>query len=129
MDVEIANGADVILAHDDPSRATRGGIFKAFVSERTCPLQLPESIVEQLGLELEGTTLAKYPDGHTAVRQMAQRVVVRCAGRESMFSAVVLPDRDTPVLGYIVLNSLHLVIDEIGQRLIPRNPRFIISYA
>lgn len=71
----------------------------------------------------------KYADGRTAERATAQRVRLVYGGRESVFSAVVEPARESALIGAIVMEELDFLIDCIGQRLIPRDPTKIISEA
>ena len=43
-------------------------------------------------------------------------------GRHGTFRAVVEPKRQTALVGAIVLEDLDLLVDCIGQRVIPRDP-------
>ena len=49
------------------------------------------------------------------------------AGRESIFNAIVEPDRESALIGAIVMEDLDLLIDCTAQRLVPRDPKQIIS--
>jgi hypothetical protein len=40
---------------------------------------------------------------------------------------VIEPKRDSALIGAIVLEELDLLIDNTRQRLVPRDPRFIVS--
>ena len=42
------------------------------------------------------------------------------AGRESVFNAIVEPDRESVLIGAIVLEDLDFLVDCVGQRLVPR---------
>jgi len=86
-------------------------------------------VAQQLGLDISGTVGVKYADGRTAERATAQRVRLVYGGRESVFSAVVEPARESALIGAIVMEELDFLIDCIGQRLIPRDPTKIISEA
>ena len=44
-----------------------------------------------------------------------------------MFSAVVEPDRDTALIGVIVLEELDLVVDCVTQTLQPRDPNRMLT--
>jgi hypothetical protein len=50
-------------------------------------------------------------------------------GRDSIFKAAVEPKRDTALIGAIVLEDLDFLVDCEKQRLVPRDPRFIVSEA
>ena len=51
------------------------------------------------------------------------------AGRRGVFTAVVEPDRDSALIGAIVLEDLDVVADCTAQTLVPRDPNFIIAEA
>ena len=63
----------------------------------------------------------KYADGR-ATRAAAQGAYVKILERDSAFTAVVEPKRDTVLIGAIVLEDLDLLVDCQHQRLIPRDP-------
>jgi hypothetical protein len=44
-----------------------------------------------------------------------------------VFSAIVEPDRDSALIGAIVMEDLDLLVDCVAQRLAPRDPDQIIS--
>lgn len=47
--------------------------------------------------------------------------------RDSIFNAVVEPGRESALIGAIVLEDLDFLIDRGNQRLVPRDPKHIIS--
>jgi hypothetical protein len=44
-----------------------------------------------------------------------------------VFTAVVEPNRKTALIGAIVLEDLDFLVGCTGQRLIPRDPRYVVS--
>jgi hypothetical protein len=44
-----------------------------------------------------------------------------------VFAAVVEPKRRSALIGAIVLEDLDFVVDGTGQKLVPRDPRFVVS--
>jgi hypothetical protein len=54
-------------------------------------------------------------------------VHLRLQGREDVFSAIVEPNRDTALIGAIVLEDFDFLVDCIKQRLVPRDPDHIVS--
>ncbi len=45
----------------------------------------------------------------------------------SPINAVVEPDRESALVGAIVLEALDLLVDCTHQRLVPRDPRYVVS--
>jgi len=104
--------------------------IRGVVNSGATRLVIPASVVQQLGLDLLGDVKVRYADGRTGDRSVAQRIRLSYGGRESVFDAVVEPGRDSLLVGAIVLESLDfLVVDCIGQKLVPRDPNRIISEA
>lgn len=48
-------------------------------------------------------------------------------GRSSVFSAIIEPNRDSALIGAIVLEELDFIVDCGHQTLVPRDPDRIIS--
>jgi hypothetical protein len=48
-------------------------------------------------------------------------------GRHGVFTAVVEPKRESALIGAIVLEDLDFVVDCTTQRLVPRDPRYVVS--
>jgi predicted aspartyl protease len=129
IEVDLANYSDLNLAQagvlsEDKVRRVR---IRGVVDSGATRLVLPESIVNQLGLEMSGTATVRYANGQSAVRSIAQGVKLAYGGRESVFSAVVEPARDSALIGAIVLEELDFLIDCGKQQLVPRDPDRIIS--
>jgi hypothetical protein len=81
-----------------------------------------QAVPEQLGLRITGKIRVKYADGRPAIRPTAQAVYVKILGRDSTFTAVIEPKRDTALIGAIVLEDLDLLVDSTHQHVIPRDP-------
>jgi len=92
-------------------------------------LVLPEAVATALGLEISGVAEVRYADGHTAQRSIARDVHLAYGGREGVLSAVIEPERESALIGAIVLEDLDFLVDCGGQRLVPRDPKQIISEA
>jgi predicted aspartyl protease len=120
---DIANARDGILQPDKVRRQTISGV----VDCGAVLLVLPQSVVKQLGLKSSGKVNVRYADQRTAVRDMVEGVYVEILGRHSVFSALVEPKRRSALIGATVLETLDLLVDCTNQRLVPRDPRFIIS--
>ena len=131
VEVELANDEDLVRAKaglisaDQVRRARVRGV----VDSGATRLVIPESVAQQLGLETSGSVQVRYADGRTANRQIAQRVHLSYGGRESIFNAVVEPGRESALIGAIVLEDLDFLVDCTAQRLVPRDPKQIISEA
>ncbi len=48
-------------------------------------------------------------------------------GRHGIFTAIVEPKRRRALVGAIVLQDLDYLVDCTNQRLVPRDPRFVVS--
>ena len=129
VDVELASNRDVVLAEagrirpDEVRRLTLRGV----VDTGATRLVIPQTTAEQLGLPITGQASVRYADGRTAQRPMAGGISLTWGGRSSVFNAIVAPDRDSALLGAIVLEDLDLVVDCTRQTLAPRDPKQIIS--
>lgn len=131
VEVELSNHKDLVLSgagHLRPEQIRRTKI-RGVVDSGATRLIIPESVVKQLGLETSGTAKVRYADGRTSERSIAKDVHLAYGGRESVFSAVVEPGRDSILVGAIVMEELDFLVDCIGLRLVPRDPNQIVSEA
>jgi predicted aspartyl protease len=127
--VELANNDDILaakLGHLDPGKIRRVTV-EAVVDSGATRLVLPAAVARQLGLVATDKVGVRYADGRRARRDRVQGVYLKLLGRDSVFSAAVEPKRDTVLLGAIVLEELDFLIDCTQQRLVPRDPKYIIS--
>jgi predicted aspartyl protease len=129
VEFELANNGDLVeveRGHRKPGDVRRTRIV-GVVDPGASRLILPLSLVDQLGLVRRGKTRVKYADGRTAWRAEVPGVWVSLEGRESVYSAIVEPKRTTALIGAIVLEDLDFLVDCKAQKLIPRDPRGIVS--
>ncbi len=129
MRMEVANNVDVVLAESGhaPLESVRRIEIDGVVDTGAAQLVLPGKAAEALGLVEAWSAKVRYADGHTQTRPVVKNVFVRLCGRESVFSAIVEPDRETALIGAIVLEALDLVVDCITQQLHPRDPHGIFA--
>ncbi len=129
VDFEVANNDDMAaarrgdLAPDKVRRATIAGVVDSGASR----LVLPKSVVDQLGLPISEYVKVKYADGRKAKRPVVQGVHVELQGRSSIFKATIEPNRDTALIGAIVLEDLDFLVDCERNKLVPRDRKFIVS--
>jgi predicted aspartyl protease len=129
MKLELANNVDINLsdaghlAEESIRRTTVEGV----VDSGAAHLVIPESVMKELGLEEVWQAKVRYADGHTAQRPVVKNVWLRVCERDSVFSAVVEPNRDTALIGAIVLEELDLLVDCVTQTLHPRDPNVIVT--
>jgi hypothetical protein len=69
----------------------------------------------------------RYADGRRALRTEVGAVHLSLQGRDDVFSAIVEPKRDTALIGAIVLEALDFLVDCGKQRLVPRDPDYILA--
>jgi predicted aspartyl protease len=131
VEVELAN-------HEDMYRAKAGLIspeqvrrmrLRGVVDSGATRLVIPASVAQQLGLESAGSAKVRYADGHTAERSIVKDIHLSYGGRESVFNAIVEPARESILIGAIVLEDLDFLVDCVGQQLVPRDPKQIVSEA
>lgn len=131
VDFEVSNRDDLALErhgaiHADQVRRVR---LRGVVDSGATRLVLPKKVVQQLGLPITGKVGVKYADGRKAVRSTVDGVHVELLGRSSDFKAAIEPKRETALIGAIVLEDLDFLVDSTHQRLMPRDPKMIISEA
>ena len=129
IDVELTNHDDLVLAsvgHIQASEVRRMRV-RGVVDTGATRLVIPSTVAKQLGLKTSGSAKVRYADGHTAQRDIAKGVHLSYGGRDSVFSAIIEPERESALVGAIVMVELDFVADCITQRLVPRDPKQIIS--
>lgn len=129
VEIEVANNSDVELSklgYVDPGKVRRARV-RGVVDTGATRLVLPLSVVQHLGLPVTGQLGVRYADGRTAQRDRVDGVHLTFLGRDSVFNAVVEPNRDAALIGAIVLEDLDLIVDCSAQKLMPRDPKGIIS--
>jgi predicted aspartyl protease len=129
VELELANHKDIILAEAGvmPQDQVRRAKIRGVVDSGAARLVIPGTIAQQLGLETLSTAKVRYADGHSAERSIAREVHLAYGGRESVFNAIVEPSRDSALIGAIVLEDLDFLVDCVTQRLVPRDPKQIVS--
>ena len=129
VELKLANDRDILRAEDgillteEIRQKTVGGV----VDTGATRLVIPSTVAEQLGLPETGEVGVRYADGRTGTRKVVENIRVTLLGREFTFRAIVEPDRDTALIGAIVLEELDFVVDCVSQRLYPRDPNRIIA--
>ncbi len=129
VEFEVANNDDLVqerlglMDSADVRRATIRGV----VDSGAARLVLPASVAKQLGMPVKRKVKVRYADGRKSERNEVGGVWLEIQGRDGVFHAVVEPKRDSALIGAIVLEDLDFLIDPTRQRLVPRDPRFIVS--
>ena len=131
IEVDVANNDDEILASNGviPPEQVRRARVRGVVDSGATRLVIPASLAQQLGLKISETAKVRYDNEHTAERDIARGVHLTYGGRDSVFNAIVEPDRVSILVGAIVMEDLDFLVDRTGQRLVPRDPKQIVSEA
>jgi predicted aspartyl protease len=129
MKLELANFGDVFLAErgDMSEDEVRRFECEGVVDTGAAHLVIPGDAMDALGVEKVWEAKVRYADNHTQQRPVVKNVWLKLCGRESVFSAVVEPNRKTALIGAIVLEALDLVVDCVTQQLHPRDPHFMVT--
>ncbi len=129
VEVDLANNHELELSAGGflPFDRVRRLRIAGVVDSGAARLVLPQSACDQLGLVPTGQVGVRYADTRRAQRPLVSGVHLTHLDRSGVFSAVVEPDRDTALIGAIVLEELDLMVDCSLQRLVPRDPNQIIS--
>jgi predicted aspartyl protease len=129
VEFEVANHIDAIDAERgllEPHKVRRLKI-SGVVDPGATGLVLPGKVAQQLGLPVIRKVKVRYANNSTARRDTVTDAYVRLQGRDGVFTAVVEPKRRTALIGAIVLEDLDFLVDCARQRLVPRDPRYIVS--
>jgi predicted aspartyl protease len=130
VEFEVVNEGDLVNAlsgHLDPSKVRRKKLM-GVVDPGASRLVLPLAVVKELGLPIKKSKVkVRYADGRRAVRQEADRARVFLQGRDGAFTAIVEPKRETALIGAIVLEDLDFLVDPRKERLVPRDPDYVVS--
>ncbi len=130
VEIELTNNWDREQAERgllDPAKVRRMKI-QGLVGPGATRMVLPEVVVKQLGLSVKEQKIqVRYADGRRALRKEVEGVHVGLQSRSGLFQAVVEPKRQTALIGAIVLEDLDFLVDRGKQRLVPRDPDFVVS--
>jgi predicted aspartyl protease len=123
-DVILANDRDVVILGDCDNVLDRVKhiVVSGVVDSGAAKLVLPQRVVDELQLKVDGETTARYADNRREKRQVVSHVWLQLLGRHGVFSAVVEPGREDALIGAIVLEELDLLVDCGTQSLYPREP-------
>jgi clan AA aspartic protease len=129
VDVELSNNLDLALASvgQISPKDVRRVKLRAVVDSGATRLVLPKNVVQKLGLKETGKIGVTYADGRRATRPVVDNVHLELQGRSSIFKASIEPGRDSALIGAIVLEDLDFLVDATRQRLVPRDPKMILS--
>lgn len=119
--VKLTNTIDEALARRgllDPTKI-RTCEADAWIKTETVRCVLPLSVMEELGLQAFGHSVAEHGDGRLEVVNVTEPFTVRVLGRKLVETAMVL-GHDI-VFGQMALDKLNLWVDKASQRLVP-NP-------
>ncbi len=129
VEFEVANNDDIAAARRGSisTREVRRLALRGVVDSGGTRLVLPGKAIEKLGLTPSSKVRVRYASNERAVRNAVKGVYVQLLGRDGVFTAVVEPKRRSALIGAIVLEDLDFVVDCTGQKLVPRDPRFVVS--
>jgi predicted aspartyl protease len=130
VEFEIANNQDLTLAqrgHLEPAKVRRKTV-SGLVDPGATRLVLPLALVKELGLPIKKSKVkVRYADGRRSLRTEVDEIRIYLQGREGIFTAIVEPKRDSALIGAIVLEDLDFLVDCAKQRLVPRDPNYVLN--
>jgi predicted aspartyl protease len=129
VSVTVSNNGDVLKFEEGqlaPEKIRRVAI-QGVVDTAANYLVLPASVVQHLGLKTPTEATVRYADWRSGTRRIAEQVGVELLGRYSVFRALVEPDRDTALIGALILEDLDLLVDCTNRKLYPRDPEHVIA--
>ena len=130
VEFEIVNNEDLANAkrgHMDPAKVRRKTI-KGRVDPGATLLVLPLAIVKELGLPVKKKKVkVRYADGRRGLRTEVDDIRIYLQGRDSIFTAIGEPNRETALIGAVGLEVLDFLVDCRQQRLVPRDPDYVLS--
>lgn len=127
--IELVNHQDSVavqigaLSADKVRRLQIEGIVDTGASH----LVIPKKVAGALGVPVIGETGVRYADQRRAARTIVDDVEVRLLARSGTFKAIVEPDRETALIGAIVLEDMDFIVDCREQKLVPRDPDRILT--
>ncbi len=119
--IKLTNNVDEVLARRKKLARSkvRSIEIDGVVDTGSVSLTLPSHVVEKLGLTRLGKQVARYADGRLDEVDVTEAVIIEIMGRHTSEEAMVLGDEI--LIGQTVLEKTDLLVDCLGQRLIP-NP-------
>jgi len=129
VEVELTNYKDLIHSEAGhlPRQQVRRVRIRGVVDSGATRLVIPARVAKELGLEATGSATVHYADRRTAKRDMVENVYLAYGDRHGVFTAIVEPKRDSVLIGAIVIEDLDLIVDCANERLVPRDPKRIVS--
>jgi hypothetical protein len=126
VDIEVANYGDLVEHRrgDLPAERIRRLKMQGVVGPRTMNTVLPEQVAKQLGLTVVGKVGVTHGGKRSGFRDQVDAVYLTIQGRSGIVTAILDKDRDTALIGAIVLTTLDFVVDLEKQRLVPRDPDY-----
>jgi predicted aspartyl protease len=129
--------SDIVLANNDELAVTRqqgldpGSVrhirVKGIVDTGANHIVLPKTIADQLKLPVQGTGTVRHADNRTATREIVRELWLEVCGRNGVYRAIVEPNRETVLIGVLVLEDLDLIVDPGREKLVPRDPEHLTT--
>jgi predicted aspartyl protease len=129
VEFEVANNDDMVKARAGLIKPTdvRRATIEGLVDPGATRLVLPRSLIKQLGLPIAERVRVQYADRRVGVRDTVRDVWLKLQGRSAIFDAIIEPKRKTALIGAIVLETLDFLVDPVAEKLLPRDPKFIVA--
>jgi len=90
----------------------------AMVDTGSTYTSLPESLLEELGIEREETDVFELADNRLVEYDMGD-IRLRLEGREHYVPVIFAPDNAPPLVGAVTLEIMRLGIDPVAEKLVP----------
>ena len=129
VDFEVANFGDVLQHREGklaPERIRRLSL-RGVVDPGATLMVIPEKVARDLGLIVAGKVRVTYADKRTVLCDEVDGLYATVQGRGGGFTAIVEKKRDTALIGAIVLETLDFLVDCRNQRLVPRDPDYVVN--
>ena len=90
----------------------------AMVDTGSTYTSLPETLLEELGIEREETDVFEMADNRLVEYDLGD-IRLRLEGREHYVPVIFAPDNATPLIGAVTLEIMRLGIDPVAEKLVP----------